>query len=175
VLLLRHRLGKLSDAELDSAREALKHEMAAQFPPSRKAYADFVTWALFDARDARGKAAAEAALARMPPEPPHFFESFDLFVPALMQQAGRPAEALPRLKAWCSACTVMGFIDEAPLDDTLLYMHGQLVLGAALEATGDTQGACAAYAVVRRRWKNATPRSLTLEKANARSDALHCP
>jgi eukaryotic-like serine/threonine-protein kinase len=44
-----------------------------------------------------------------------------------------------------------------------------------LEQTGDTPGACAAYAVVMDRWKNARPRSVTLDKAKERSRALSCP
>jgi serine/threonine-protein kinase len=174
VAVVRHRLGKLSDAELDAQRSALRQEMASQFPPRWKANADFATWAQFEARDAKGKAEAEAVLARMPAEPAHPAETEDLIVPTLMQEAGHSAEALPRLEEWCSACTVMGQARSDPLEDTLWYMQGHVTLGAALEATGDTKSACAAYAVVTKRWKDAKPRSLSLEKAQARIAALHC-
>jgi serine/threonine-protein kinase len=172
--VVRHRLGKLSDAEFEAERTALRQQMAATFPPRWKANADFATWDELDARDVKGKAEAEALLARMPKEPPHPPEFNDLIVPALMHEAGHSAEALPRLKAWCSACTVMGQARTDPLEDTLWYMRGHLVLGAALEATGDMPGACAAYAVVMKRWKDAKPRSMSLEKAKERSEALHC-
>jgi hypothetical protein len=54
-------------------------------------------------------------------------------------------------------------------------MQTKLLLGQALEQTGDKAGACEAYAYVKRRWKNAKPRSVSLEKALDRSKALDCP
>jgi serine/threonine-protein kinase len=54
-------------------------------------------------------------------------------------------------------------------------MHSTLDLGQALEATGDATGACGAYRKVLARWGNAKPKSVTADKARARSKALRCP
>ena len=45
-------------------------------------------------------------------------------------------------------------------------------VGEALEAKGDKAGACKAYRVVEARWKDARPRSVTMEKAKARIEYL---
>jgi serine/threonine-protein kinase len=172
--VLQRKLGVITDAQLDTARDALRAELTAVFPPRWKANAAYATWAAFDAMVTHERSAAEAVLARMPAEPPHFPEVDDLIPLELMHDAGHSADALPKLKAYCAACRVMGLAENDPLDDTLKYMHAQVVLGAAYEATGDSKGACAAYGVVTHRWKDAKPRSLTLEKAKARRDALHC-
>jgi serine/threonine-protein kinase len=54
------------------------------------------------------------------------------------------------------------------------YVRGLLWFGEALEATGDTQGACAQYGAVVTRWGHAKPRSVTAEEARKRAAALHC-
>ena len=64
--------------------------------------------------------------------------------------------------------------DESDEADTLHWIHAHVVLGQALEQTGDTPGACAAYAVVLDRWKDAKPRSVSVDTATARSKALSC-
>jgi hypothetical protein len=53
-----------------------------------------------------------------------------------------------------------------------MWVH--LWLGQALEAKGDGRGACDAYGVILDRWKNAKPRSVTLEKAKERAKVLSC-
>ncbi len=57
---------------------------------------------------------------------------------------------------------------------TLFYLWTQVLLGEALEGTGDKPGACTAYGVVMERWKNAKPRSVVLERSRARTKALGC-
>jgi hypothetical protein len=58
----------------------------------------------------------------------------------------------------------------APLVHTRATFH----LGQALEASGDTAGACSAYASVLGRWGNARPLSVTANKARQRSRGLLC-
>ncbi len=78
--------------------------------------------------------------------------------------AGHAAEAVPYLKRAATSCYV-----------GIPRMHARLELGQALEATGDTPGACAAYRTVLERWGHAKPRSVTAEKARERTKALRCP
>jgi serine/threonine-protein kinase len=79
------------------------------------------------------------------------------------------------LRRGAAACAILGFVDEGELSVPVEYMHAHLWLGQALEAKGDKAGACAAYGVVMDRWKDAKPRSVTLEKAKDRSRVMGCP
>jgi serine/threonine-protein kinase len=77
--------------------------------------------------------------------------------------AGRVDEALPLLRLENQRCAGPG--------------RGYLWrfdLGQALEQTGDSSGACAAYQVVLDHWGKARPRSITAAKARARVKALGC-
>jgi serine/threonine-protein kinase len=80
--------------------------------------------------------------------------------------AGRAADGLPSLRAAAASCSALG----AAIDHT----HAELELGQALEATGDTAGACTAYGVVLARWGSAKPPSVSADIARARSRALPC-
>jgi serine/threonine-protein kinase len=80
--------------------------------------------------------------------------------------AGRPAEALPYLRHAVANCNVL----YTPRGHAL----ARLDLGRALEATGDRQGACEAYAGVVAMWGEATPRSVSAETARERRTALGC-
>ena len=88
--------------------------------------------------------------------------------------AGRPADALAPLRQAAGSCKVL-MDDESFGSDTIYWMRAHLMLGQALEQTGDTTAACSAYAVVLDRWRDAKPRSVTLDKARERSRALGCP
>jgi hypothetical protein len=90
--------------------------------------------------------------------------------------AGQPRAAVESLRVAANSCGILtGSLMPAFYDSTIWWMRAHVLLGQALEQTGDTAGACAAYAVVMDRWKNAKPRSVTLEKARERSRALACP
>jgi serine/threonine-protein kinase len=80
--------------------------------------------------------------------------------------AGRPGDALPRLRAAARTCTA--------LSQPFIHTSASYMLGRALEASGDKPAACDAYAVVLRRWGSAKPRSMTAQHARARADALGC-
>jgi serine/threonine-protein kinase len=87
--------------------------------------------------------------------------------------AGAPARALAPLRYAAQSCKIL-MDEESDQADTLHWIHAHVLLGQALEQTGDTPGACAAYAAVLDRWKDAKPRSLSLETARGRSKALAC-
>ena len=90
--------------------------------------------------------------------------------------AGQPAAAVEPLRAAANSCGILtAELRPAFYESTIWWMRAHVLLGQALEQTGDTHGACAAYAVVMDRWRNAKPRSVTLEKAKERSRALGCP
>jgi tetratricopeptide (TPR) repeat protein len=93
--------------------------------------------------------------------------SFEAVRGHVLLLAGRLDDALPALRSGAATCGC--------LVTPRTFIQAHLWLGEALEAKGDTAGACTNYAVVIHRWKNAKPRSITLEKAKARSRALHCP
>ncbi|HTR97877.1 MAG TPA: protein kinase [Candidatus Acidoferrales bacterium] len=81
--------------------------------------------------------------------------------------AGRPAEAIPTLRRAVAACAYEWRVAD--------HVHAQLDLAAALEQTGDTTGACAAFDEVLSRWGHATPRSVSADAARAGVKRLHCP
>jgi serine/threonine-protein kinase len=80
--------------------------------------------------------------------------------------AGRTAEAEPLLAKGAANCRVF----DEPMEHTRTHWF----LGQAREGLGDRAGACAAYHVVLDRWGRAK-KSLTAERARARSRALGCP
>ncbi len=93
--------------------------------------------------------------------------SMDTAFGRLYLLAGRPRDALPYLRRVVNDCST--------LDTPIEHIRASWLLGQALETTGDTEGACAAYAQVLRRWGDASPPSLTASKARDRTRALRCP
>ena len=59
--------------------------------------------------------------------------------------------------------------------DPFAPARAALLLGEIRESQNNQPAACAAYARVLARWGNARPRSITADKARARSKALGCP
>ena len=129
-------------------------------------------------QDRRGRPpiAAEAhdaleALPRFSPLPSYSAYSWEEGVLGKVYWlAGDTDRALPFLRAEAAACGISNGI--TALADAI---RDHLLLGQALEAKGDKSGACDAYGVILDRWKNAKPRSVTLEKAKERAKALACP
>ncbi len=85
---------------------------------------------------------------------------------------GMTAAAIELLRPAARVCEVYSPIFGT--DYLFARVHARFDLGEALAASGDTAGACASYAQVVEQWGNATPRSVTAEKAKARQSALHC-
>ncbi len=81
--------------------------------------------------------------------------------------AGRAHQAASYLERAVRACDAVA----RPIE----HVRAAYYLGQVREKDGDTRGACEAYAGVTERWKDAKPRSVTYEKAWARSLALRCP
>jgi len=85
--------------------------------------------------------------------------------------------AIPPLRGVTTGCELLNDATAtnvgAPI--TLRYVRANTMLGEALEHTGDKPGACKAYRSVTTLWKDARPRSVTLERAKARAAALGCP
>ena len=80
--------------------------------------------------------------------------------------AGRVDEAVPHLRRAAGACY--------GCDYTPSHQLAAEWLGEALEQKGDRTGACESYAEVLAHWGHARPRSVTADKARARSKSLGC-
>ena len=91
---------------------------------------------------------------------------------ALVGDAGRAIPLLRGEEAWCGE--VPDTMAPVSIDTQVVRMRCHLLLGQMLEQNSDRVGACAEYAAVLSRWGNAKPRSVTAEKARARSKALAC-
>lgn len=127
-------------------------------------------WARSHAGPARGAEDARAALAALSPlGPPRRFVVGRLpgvDAARVYLLAGRAEEAIPLLREATASCLATS--------EPVRFVQAHALLGRALEALGDTAGACAAYDAVMERWGKARPRSVTAEEASARRDALRC-
>jgi tetratricopeptide (TPR) repeat protein len=82
----------------------------------------------------------------------------------VLARGGRPEEGIQELRAFTRRCE--------RLDNPIAQPQAFLWLGEALESTGNTAEACAAYAVVRSRWSDR--RSVSARRAEERLKALAC-
>lgn len=89
------------------------------------------------------------------------------FVGHMLLLAGEADKAFTFLRAATASCDALSY----PIG----HMHAHLWKGQALEQRGDKDGACAAYAVILRRWGRASPPSATAETARRRASDLKCP
>jgi tRNA A-37 threonylcarbamoyl transferase component Bud32 len=108
------------------------------------------------------------ALAVLGTSTPPLYEEHQLMqvaIGATYLRAGRAREAVPWLEQATRACRALEF----PVDTIWAWD----LLGQAREATGDTAGACQAYAGVIARWAKAAA-SVTLAHARTRVAALGC-
>ncbi|WP_394833693.1 serine/threonine-protein kinase [Pendulispora rubella] len=80
--------------------------------------------------------------------------------------AGDVARAMPLLETAAGTC--MGLRHGA------LRVRAHLWLGMAREKAGDVPGACDAYRFVLEQWGGAKPSSVTAQRAQQRSQSLHC-
>lgn len=126
-------------------------------------------WLSIEAQYASSAAEAKEALARFPGAADagvhvHGFEAWAAGKVHLL--AGDHAEAVKALKSALATCTAMPTTDLAFARVPFSWMEAQLLLGEALEES-DRSSACEAYARVIERWKDAKPRSVSVEKARA--------
>ncbi|MDB5215582.1 MAG: Serine/threonine protein kinase [Myxococcaceae bacterium] len=159
------RAGGLSQAEFIARRTAWLEDERRNIAQSG------LTWTYAFAAPAETKEQAEEALAALPAYQP--LSSFTYYVGIPDAEigrtyllAGQPDAAIPHLTKAVATCSAF----RHPFAHTQAALH----LGEALESKGDTTGACAAYAKVIARWGRAKPRSLSAERARARSKALAC-
>jgi serine/threonine-protein kinase len=167
VLRERRRYGRMPDADFRAEREAWTKDYAS-FTHPRFANA---RWLVFYAEAAASPLDAREALDALPQYSP--LPRFDGFVwdesvmGHVLRLAGRVDEAISHLRRAVATCLDPHYI----FDQTWAAEE----LGEALEAKGDKDGACAAYAAVLARWGHAKPRSVTADAARARAKKLGCP
>jgi serine/threonine-protein kinase len=160
--------GLIDDAELHRARRAFLEDFTRQ--SSRVRFVRGVTWLNGYAAMAETEEDAQEALRELPawaPVPVGLRTSFnDEALGHTDLLAGRIDEAAVHLARAARMCDA--------LDDPFRHVRVQLLLGRALEAKGDTTGACAAYGEVLTWWGAAKPRSVTAEQAKERRTRLAC-
>jgi hypothetical protein len=150
-------------------RDRVRDEWRALWGEQLQPYDRARIWVEGYAVPAETREEAEVALAALPayaPIPPLVVQGSTLpEVAKVNALAGRFAEALPQLRQVTRSCHA--------LVDPIGFTRAQLELGQALEATGDTAGACAAYGAVLQRW-GSVKRSATATTASGRAKALAC-
>jgi tetratricopeptide (TPR) repeat protein len=159
------RPGGLSQAEFQARRSAWLEDGRRNIAQSG------LTWTYGFAAAAETKEEAQAALAALPDyEPLSSFTYYvgipDAEIGRTYLLAGQPEPAIRHLTKAVATCGAF----RHPFAHTQAALH----LGEALESKGDMRGACAAYEKVVARWGHAKPRSITAERASARSKALAC-
>jgi serine/threonine-protein kinase len=160
------RAGVLTAAQLAEQRGEWLHTWSGKTAPPYRGYLWIAGWAA----PATTPEEATDALRALP----EFGNApaFSPTVPAasyagrVYRLAGRTGDAVEALRRGTATCTL--------LSEPMAHTRGWLDLGLALEAQGDTAGACAAYRVPIARWGHAKPRSLTADQARARVAALGC-
>jgi serine/threonine protein kinase len=160
------RGGLRTPEERDQARREWTALWNAQIQPLDRAR----VWVDGYATPAQTREEAEAALTALPdyaPLPTLLLSgSTTPAIAKVRALGGHLKEALPELRVASSSCHALA--------DPIAYVRGELLLGQALEASGDNAGACTAYGVVLQRWGTAS-RSITAAAAGARAKALGCP
>ena len=160
------RAGALTPAQRDERRGAWLDAWRSKTAEAYRGYLWIAAWASPSSTREEGLAAV-AALPSFGGVP-----AFTPNLPALSLVGhayllgDRADDAVTALRQGNASCT--------QLSEAILSTRGWLDLGAALEAKGDRLGACDSYRVVLDRWGKAKPRSVTAEKARARSTALAC-
>jgi serine/threonine-protein kinase len=165
------RAGRMTPAEARETGDAWIREAAK----SLGAHWQKETWALGFAYAAQTEAEARPALAALTatsrPHDPDLAAARGR-VYALSGDAEHAVQPLRLEAAWCGP--VPSGFQPVEVGPAIRVWQDRLLLGQALEQTGDREGACTAYGAVLARWGAAKPRSVTAEKARARARALAC-
>jgi serine/threonine-protein kinase len=140
----------------------------------------WVAWLFYHASPVVTPAEAREALSALPRSAPVAGLAGHPFAGGVLGRAywlaGDAERAEPLLRAataWCGSALPLQPLLEA--DWRIARIRDFATLGELLEKKGDKGGACARYAAVLARWGKAKPRSVTADKARARSKALGCP
>jgi hypothetical protein len=147
----------------EAARSAWLREWTPLVPRPFTGWAWTVAYASVVETESEAKEAVRV-LSQYEPLP-RYEASYDSEIGKTLLLAGRPDDALHRLRVATARCNVF--------EDALLYRRASYFLGMALEQQGDTSGACVAYATLLAHWGHAKA-SVTAEKARARWKALRC-
>jgi hypothetical protein len=181
VLYLRHEAGTMNDAAFEAARArhlVEQYKLLGTVSAERKDYWRLLIDARYGETPAEAKVALPADREVLPTLSPFELHEHAADYGRLLLLAGRIDPAVTALENQTKRCeglpTALS-VDLSKLDVILDYVHAHVLLGQALEARKDKDGACRAYRVVESRWKDAKPRSVTLEKAKERLRALACP
>jgi tetratricopeptide (TPR) repeat protein len=162
---LSTRDGGLSKAEFVARRSAWLEDERRNVAHSGLA------WTYAFAAPAETKEQADEALAALPGYEPLSSFSYYVGIPdaeigRTYLLAGKADTAIVHLTRAVATCTAF----RHPFAHTQAALH----LGEAFESKGDAASACSAYAKVIARWGQAKPRSISAERARARSKALGC-
>jgi serine/threonine-protein kinase len=168
----RHRAGALSDDAFRRERDRLEGETLARSPGY------WGEWTHADQRSYYAETRAEAGDAVAAIEEQKHPVTLDAVTRGDFGKAyllaGHVDKAIPHLRYAAASCLLLQMSHDNLPTTTFFAMRTHARLGQALEAKGDKPGACEAYAFVVDHWKNAKPRSVTLELARSRSAALGC-
>jgi serine/threonine-protein kinase len=162
MLRVERLAGLVDDAALRASRATFLEGWTRQ--SSRVRFVRGVAWLVGYGDLVETREDAEEALRELPsyePVPVGQRSAFnDEVLGRTLLYAGRSAEAVTPLTRAARMCTA--------LDDPFRHVRAQLLLGEALEARGDTSGACLAYGRVLEAWGTAQPRSVTADRARER-------
>lgn len=156
--------GRATDAAVDEERARFDRTWGSDPNPVTR-------WAAIQRSVVRTPGQAKVALSSLPADasPTDFYVAVQGkgIVGHMLLLGGRPEQAIPWLRAETRVCW-------GNLGDPINHTRAFAWLGQALEQTGDTQGACQAYAVLLERWGKAKPRSITVDEVRKRVAALKC-
>jgi tetratricopeptide (TPR) repeat protein len=167
-LAVLRRAGRVSQAEVQAARDAWRKSMAeVDLVPNAR----WRTWVWTFAVPARTPDEAREALEEATDFSPvpvtlETSETATLAVGRVYLLAGRLDEAIPALRRAAALCF-------AP-SEIIAHIRANELLGEALEATHDKEGACRAWGEVLSRWPAPKPRSITVDAAREGMKRLGC-
>jgi eukaryotic-like serine/threonine-protein kinase len=173
LLYSRHHAGISSDADFRRARDAIEHDTIKRLGGRGRVWEIAVSlWLYAEFAESPDEISDALPYIAKAAEAEGTLQHLGGRVGKVYLMAGKTDAALVSLRRVAAMCNVLSLYRSGR--QTIAYMHDHLWFGEALEAKGDKPGACEAYAVILDRWKNAKPRSVTVEKAKERSHVLGC-
>jgi serine/threonine-protein kinase len=168
----RWRAGSISTADFERGAAAWEGSFRSKWRGAGRrpdADLDWMVWSSRYGSAVETEAEARDAIAKMPREIAPVMVTgrwlpVDLNVGRALVLAGEIERSRPHLERVARSCGAIA--------DPMVFMHGQLYYGMALERAGETQKARAAYEGVLARWGKARPKSVTADKARERLKAL---
>ena len=166
LLAMLRRAGRMSAKDYAATRDKWISDLRASepLPGSNEAWFWYYAAGVETADEARE---ALAALPSFSPLPPNEADEWhEKLMGHVLLLAGRTDDALPHLRSAAAACFNWG-------QDFFWHFQVSEELGDVLAATGDKDGACAAFGAVTARW-TAKPSSLIASGARAGAAKLGC-